>query len=197
MAEDTVCAASSSIIEEVTGDLFDSPDNAVLIHACNCLGSWGAGIAKAFRTKYPAAYKVHNDYCKATSNDSLIGTTQLIPPQHEDYKKADSGLKKKHWIACLFTSVGYGKPTKTRPGMDKPDAILENTRKSLKDLKTQLSKIEHEAEGDGVGTIPGEMWSCKINSGLFAVDWADTRRVMEEELKSLGRTVTVVSPERS
>lgn len=159
---------------------------------------WSAADCK-LGTKYPAAYKVHNDYCKATSNESLIGTTQLIAPQHEDYKKANSGLKKKqqHWIACLFTSVGYGKPTKTRPGMDKPDVILENTRNSLRDLQTQLLKIEHAAEGKEDETIPGELWSCRINSGLFAVQWADTRQVMEEELKSLCRTVTVVSPEGS
>lgn len=68
--------ASSSMITEVEGDLFDAPDGAVLIRtymrfhldcfvadvsllptkdACNCKGSWGAGIAEAFRDKvsYP------------------------------------------------------------------------------------------------------------------------------------------------
>lgn len=47
-------------IKETEGDIFSSPDGSVLIHACNCQGAWGAGVAAAFRTKYPAAYKVGN-----------------------------------------------------------------------------------------------------------------------------------------
>jgi ADP-ribose 1''-phosphate phosphatase len=92
--------------------------------------------------------------------------------------------------------------------MDKPDVILENTRKSLVDLKEQLLKLENKAEkGDDDeslktkttvhGDKPGELWSCKFNSGLFAVDWADTRKVLEDEFKSLEKPVRVVSPEKS
>jgi hypothetical protein len=69
MSRETVDAdKTNGIVEEATGNLFDAPDNAVLIReqlnliarsrwlnsqtdACNCLGSWGAGIAKAFKTK--------------------------------------------------------------------------------------------------------------------------------------------------
>ena len=92
--------------------------------------------------------------------------------------------------------------------MDKPDVILENTRKSLIDLKEQLLKLQQDG-GEGKGQHsstaeeqeredrPGELWSCKFNSGLFAVDWADSKKVLEEELKSLGRTVRVVSPAES
>lgn len=218
-----------SFVEDATGDLFDAPNNAVLIHACNCVGSWGAGIAKTFKAKYPTAYKAHNEYCKATAVEKLIGTCQLIPPQQEDYQRATSDSRppsqkrrmensaarniaakeqkdsNKQWIACLFTSRGYGKATETRPGMDKPDVIVENTRKSLQDLRGQLLLLnnEHEQGGETTGPKtgskvqehgPGELWSCKFNSGLFAVDWADTRKVMEEELKGLGKTVRVVSP---
>jgi ADP-ribose 1''-phosphate phosphatase len=161
----------------------------------------------------------------------IIGTCQLIPPQQEDYEGAANTVRprskrrkietsnetdatksqpdsRKHWIACLFTSVGYGKPTKKHPGMDKPDVILGNTEKSLVDLKEQLLKLENKSEeGDDDESPktrtsvhagkPGELWSCKFNNGLFAVDWADTRKVLEEELKSLGKPVRVVSPGKS
>jgi ADP-ribose 1''-phosphate phosphatase len=180
--------------------------------------------------QYPAAYKIHNHYCKATSADQLIGTCQLIPPQRDDYERVvtvrrppskrrkidesedeknaaqKSPGSKRHWIACLFTSKGYGKATKTHPGMDKPEVILENTKKSLVDLKEQLLERQHEGEKDEADTkakrlgskeLPGELWSCRFNSGLFAVDWADTRKVLEEELKSVGKAVRVVSPAES
>lgn len=113
---------------------------------------------------------------------------------------------KKHWIACLFTSVGYGKPTKTHSGMDKPEEILQNTRKALIDLKEQLVKLEMKGEKryeedslharpKTADDAPRELWSCRFNSGLFAVEWADTKKVLEEELKGLGKSVQVVSPE--
>ena len=125
----------------------------------------------------------------------------------KDAARESSGSKR-HWIACLFTSEGYGKPTKTHPGMDKPDVILKNTRKSLVDLKEQLLKLEKGAEGRDGGIDsqskkvmskdgPRELWSCKFNSGLFAVEWEHTGKVLEEELKSLGKTVRVVSPAKS
>jgi ADP-ribose 1''-phosphate phosphatase len=49
---------------------------------------------------------------------------------------------KKHWIGCLFTSDGYGKPTKRKPGKDPPGKILQNTRAALKDLVQQLEVLD-------------------------------------------------------
>ena len=81
--------------------------------------------------------------------------------------------------------------------MDRPDVILSNTRESLKDLKVQLGKLEDMHNRGVDGDRPGELWCCKFNSELFAVDWAETKKVLEEELKGLGKTVRVVSPARS
>jgi hypothetical protein len=145
--------------------------------------------------QYPAAYKVHNEYCKATANEKLLGTCQLIPPQQEDYDRPRSSSRR-HWIACLFTSKGYGKPTKKHPGVDEPDVILEHTRASLQDLKEQLLELENTGE-EVDEDRPTELWSCKFNSGLFAVAWTDSKKVLQEQLTSLGKTVRVVSPARS
>ena len=42
----------------VTGDLATSaPDNAVLIHSCNCVGKWGTGVATALAKKFPTLVK--------------------------------------------------------------------------------------------------------------------------------------------
>lgn len=92
--------------------------------------------------------------------------------------------------------------------MDKPEVILENTRKALIDFSGQLLKLESKnkksdeeidpkADSEQEVLLPGELWSCKFNRGLFAVNWADTRKILEEELKSVGKHVRVVSPATS
>ena len=73
--------------------------------------------------------------------------------------------------------------------MDKPDVILENTRKSLMDLRKQLCRLANENKEE-----VSELWSCKFNSGLFGVEWADTREALEAGLRSLGKIVRVASP---
>jgi ADP-ribose 1''-phosphate phosphatase len=199
-------------------------DEAYRLHVQ--LRSAASVLTRTTSTQYPAAYKAHNEHCKATPIEKLIGTCQLIPPQEEDYspkvepsrppskrrrvertnesEDQQSTGSKRHWIACLFTSRGYGKPTKKHPGMDKPEIILEQTRNAVRDLRQQLAKLgvseEKVTEGADLKgeraveqNVLGELWSCKFNSGLFAVEWADTRKVLEE-LKGFGKTVRVMSP---
>jgi O-acetyl-ADP-ribose deacetylase (regulator of RNase III) len=48
----------------VTGDLFGL-DLPALGHGCNCAGAMGAGIAVAFRKRYPAMYREYRRRCKA------------------------------------------------------------------------------------------------------------------------------------
>lgn len=61
-------------------------------------------------------------------------------------------------------------------------------------MKEQLSQL---AVDTGTGTETGTMqqpcvlWSCQFNSGLFHVDWARSREVLEKSALD----VTVVSPE--
>ena len=38
-------------ITEYAGDIFTVPEGSVIIHACNCVGEWGAGFAAALRQK--------------------------------------------------------------------------------------------------------------------------------------------------
>jgi ADP-ribose 1''-phosphate phosphatase len=106
----------------INNDLFSAPPNSILIHACNTLGSWGAGIALAFRSKYPEAFEVYSAHCKAHTNDQLIGTCLIIR----------SGQREGgHDIACLFPSRAYGRRK------DPPEEILSATRDAIKDLQRQ------------------------------------------------------------
>ncbi|CAK3929808.1 ADP-ribose 1 -phosphate phosphatase [Lecanosticta acicola] len=149
------------LIESI-GDIFDAPPNSLIIHACNCEGSWGAGIAAAFKNHYAGAYKVYAAHCKQNGHD-LFRKALLIPPQKLDKKK-------QHFVGCLFTSRSKGKKK------DSPSAILQATKPAMEDLLRQVQdwNAEH-ADGDAVG----EVRICKINSGLFAVPWEETKEVME------------------
>lgn len=101
----------------ITGDIFSAPPNTILVHACNTQGSWGAGIALAFQKKFPAQFKVYEDYC-AKNGEASVGKCLLIPGETHD-------------IACLFTSRKYGRRK------DKPEEILSATRTCVEDLIRQ------------------------------------------------------------
>ncbi|KAF2733642.1 hypothetical protein EJ04DRAFT_467989 [Polyplosphaeria fusca] len=133
------------------GDLFDAPENAVLVHACNTQGSWGAGIAAEFRKRYPEAYKKYRDWCAARP---VAGTCFLIPPCEKEGPK--------HWIGCLFTSKGFGKKKDTK------SAIVKNTGPAVKQLLQQI--LEQTTKGEQITGVR----MCKINAGLFRVPWIET-----------------------
>lgn len=62
---------SESCITTVHGDIFQlavahsssSKRRIVFVHACNAVGSWGAGIALAFKERFPAQFRVYRDWC--------------------------------------------------------------------------------------------------------------------------------------
>ena len=164
-------------MKEVTGDIFDAPDGTVIIHACNCVGSWGAGIAAAFKKNYPNAFKGYQAHCKKSDPEELIKTALLIPPK--------DGAPK-HWVGCLFTSKVYGKKK------DTPQQILDATTPAMADLIKQMS---HHAE------MIKEIRICQINSGLFAVPWEHSKAVIEgievgEDLEIPSEIIVYSLPEK-
>lgn len=171
-------------ITETQGDIFLASPNALLIHACNCLGSWDAGIAKAFRLRYPSAFQRYQAHCKASTPAKLVGTAFLIPPC-ESSAKSKGGAP--HFVGCLFTSKAFGRRK------DSPSSILRATGPAMTDL---LKRAGEWDEGKGVGEKVGEVRMCKINSGLFGVPWEETSAVLEG-IEVIGRVeeVEVVSPE--
>ena len=110
-----------------------------------------------------------------------------------------SVFNKRRWIACLVTSAGYGTPNiKTNnPGKDSKVAILKHTRYALEELRVSLerfgpSNFDEETAWETDDQKPGEIWSCKFNSGAFGVDWQETLEVLEEEFAGFERPWTVV-----
>lgn len=100
---------------------------------------------------------------------------------------------KSHWILCLFTSWDY-----RRQNRRSPDVILRNTQLALGDLKEQLEELRKSGLGldsssdpeAATDAAPLELWSCKLNAGLFEVPWERTKGLLEES----GLTITVLTP---
>ncbi|TLD39675.1 hypothetical protein E2P81_ATG00662 [Venturia nashicola] len=151
--------SKSLIITDRVGDIFDAPDGAVIIHACNCMGSWSAGIAAAFKQRYPKAYAKYALYCKQNMPNSLWGTALLIPPMETKGPR--------HYVGCLFTSRRYGR------GKDSPAQILAKTGPAMEDL------VEMMRRPTAKDTIT-EIRICQINSGLFSVPWEKSKAIIEE-----------------
>lgn len=169
-----VTTPSSRIrITDRTGDLFDAPASTLLIHACNSVGSWGGGIALAFRNLYPAEFKVYRAHCAKHTPRQLVGTALLIPPQSPPNQGKGNGNSngrgRGHYIGCLFTSRGYGS------ARDPPERILRATGPAMRDL---MRRVAAEEERSGVRI--GEVRMCRINSGLFAVPWGRSKAAVEE-----------------
>ncbi|KAJ4301710.1 ADP-ribose 1''-phosphate phosphatase [Kalmusia sp. IMI 367209] len=160
------------IVKEHIGDLFAAPNDAVLVHACNTKGSWGAGIAAQFRKRYPAAFEVYKKHCLTDHNPKrdapLTGTALLIPPCEKDLNIS------RHWIGCLFTSAKYGK------AKDPPNIILMHTATAVTDLLTQVGKAGYQTRSSKDARPIVEVRMCQINAGLFAVPWEDTKKVLED-----------------
>ena len=132
------------------------------------------------RQQYPVAYQTYTSHCKTpppktTLKDhqrGLVGTCLLIPPSFDPPGSAP------HHIACLFTSLDYGKR------VDPPDAILINTTFALRDLESQITVLKGEKGWQG------EVWAVRINSGKFGVPWEKSREVLERG----GLDIAVVRP---
>jgi len=101
------------------GDLFKAAKpGAVLVHACNASGVWGAGIALQFKKKYPDAFNQYKSWCDKDPEE-LVGS----------YLK----LKDKEvTITCLFTSAGYGERKDTE------ELIVKQTTSSIKNFLHSL-----------------------------------------------------------
>lgn len=90
------------------GDLFTAPKDAILAHACNGQGVWGAGVAAIFRKLFPDEYVMYNKACMA----GVVGGELVMAGR----------------VACLITSPDFGS------NKDGIQEILANTEVSFKKL---------------------------------------------------------------
>ncbi|KAF9074448.1 hypothetical protein BDP27DRAFT_1399631 [Rhodocollybia butyracea] len=215
----TAVSSKSRTIKTVPGDIFTAlaPPNLptsdvsskrriVLIHACNTIGSWGAGIALAFKERFPEHFEVYRQWClthRPIENSQARGRgkggrgrTEISTRVGHNTKTHGSGSPSllgtcllipppdigitnlEVHIACLFTSKVYGR------NKDTPDEILAATKDALVDLQRQLQTQ------DSGSAPPWELHACRFNSGKFGVPWERSVAIVEE----LGIHMTVYVP---
>lgn len=122
------------MIKYVDDDLFNAPSNSILLHACNCMGVWGSGVAYQFRQKFRTEHLLYEAYCQHTGPLG-IGTCLLL-----------------NNVGCLFTSISYGKD------VDRPELILVNTRSAITSLlsKTPAREFHLPKINSGLFKVPWE-----------------------------------------
>lgn len=164
-----------SRLNYIKGDLFSHKAQAssILAHACNCRGSWGAGVAAIFKKQFPSTYKLYVEHCKKHADNpaGLLGSTYLIRSEVSD--PGNVGRGNVAYVACMFTSDAFGRRKNTA------DDIVENTDKSMTHLEQQLQSLAQkesieQLDGKSVVNMP------KINAGLFNVPWEETETVLKK-----------------
>lgn len=191
------------------------PSNTFLIHATNCLGEWGAGIALELRGIFPGAYRQCRAHCDSFRNqraagqaslypprEGLAGTCHIISPQESDVAAGAPRV----FIVCVFTSYGFGRanPAKGKPGLDRPARVLDQTASSLHDFREQLAQLApppHESEirrtSDAEWSEGGRgiaVYSPMFNSGAFKVPWEKTQHLIEQQFAGWQGQWTVLEP---
>lgn len=142
-------------ITYIKGNILEAGDfPRILLHSCNCNGSWGGGIAYQLAMLYPDVEENYEESCERYGS-GLLGKCQLIEAEKDDDLI----------IGCLFTAA-FG-------GSDQNDSdILKYTKMALENFKSQLQQYP--------GLNSSKIIMPKINSGIFGVPWEETEKILKE-----------------
>ncbi|KAJ5581536.1 hypothetical protein N7535_000156 [Penicillium sp. DV-2018c] len=194
-SDDSIVVKTSSglnhatFVHEKPGDIFDAPNGAALLHACNCHGKWDRGLGHQFRERYPAAYEIYRKHCVSRLQKPIshkipdlsapelhvsvevhlpLGTALLIPPQKSDFPLH----RRRHWIVCLFVSKDYG------TCVDTQDMIISSTWAALLDLKEQLVTLYRRPKSGVIEQAPTGLYSGRLCTGPFNVSWERIQKLI-------------------
>lgn len=150
-------------------NIFKSLPHSIILHACNCKGSWGAGIAREIARLYPNHYAEYREFCKNVDAIEALGGCLFIN------ESVDNKTDRSHYIGCLFTNVDYGSK---HPTKEQIDSIINATNQSFQSLLSQID------EGRKNGMRIGEIHMPKINAGYFGVPWELTERCINKIIEN-------------
>lgn len=148
-------------IQYIAGDLFVNKVKAqAFAHGCNCQGSMGAGIAKEFKTRYPAMFESYRERCKAEPRAFNLGDSFLWQDEAQPH------------VFNLATQERYW-----------------HARASYEAIETALKTMRQQADEHAITTIAmprigvgygGLSWN-KVRAIVDAVfgDWEGTLYVYE------------------
>lgn len=196
---------STFTLAEVALPLRSLPPDTFLVHATNCLGQWGAGIALELRGIFPAAFAVYKTFCDSFKPNgearyaarTLAGRCLIIPPQETDIARGAPTV----YVVCVFTSYGYGRANRPlgKPGLDGPSKVLEQTALALEDFRKQLDGDSWKGAGHTASLSPGGdglvVYSPRFNSGAFKVPWEQTEAMINATFRDWsGRWIVLTPP---
>lgn len=164
------------MIEYKKGDMFEAdPQGSLFLHACNCQGVWGSGIARQFKESFPVAYRKYKKYCE---DNSVMKTGGNYPTgKYQFLRDSPKGSNEFYNIINIFTSWNYGKRK------DSPSTILHNTGQALYSLFRDAIFDPWQLGFREQGYV--QIHSPKINSGYFDVPWEHTESLIEYEISRL------------
>ena len=137
------------LLIHVKEDLLQS-DCDIIFHQANCFSTFGAGLAKQIKEKYPAAFEA--DKSSPLSPEEKLGkyTSAIVQKGNKDFK-----------IANLYGQFRYGR-----------DQQYTNY-KALYSALTSFLKDEGSLEGLKLGVPFG------LGAGLAGGDWLEVKRILE------------------
>lgn len=151
--------------------IFEAPKDRVIVHSCNAHGVWGAGIALEFQKKYPHAFNDYRSFCLNNNQMERTGTAGLSRAHESE----------EHWVGWLITSEGFGSQK------DSETAILANTTMATIEMCMKLYRAYPKETFEAI-----DVYSNKMNSGLFKVPWEKTEISINQVLKHFKRINWVV-----
>lgn len=157
------------MIEYISSDIWKAKPESFIVSSNNCQGTWGSGFAQQMRQRFPKSYNKFQNIClqhksNKTTKNSLLGTFSI-------FKDIDRFRKIYYNLVCLYTSEYYG------TYKDPEEMILLNTEKSIRSLLDFINFYNSKSENKIM-----ELYSPKINSGLFKVEWSKTEKIIEQLL---------------
>lgn len=144
------------MIKEVVGNLLETTECNVIVHQCNLFHTFGAGIAKAIKDKFPEAYEA--DKKTVHGSAGKLGTYSVAQIQ--------KGTGSIQIIVNLYSQTGIG-------GQDRQtsyDAMVTGL--------TLLCKKLEEGNARGKSYVLGIPF--QIGCGLANGSWPIVRAIIED-----------------
>lgn len=144
--------------------------DTIMVHACNCQGTWGKGFALQVSKRFPEQFEHYKHYCNTHEPEDIIGSCLVLG--HPDLV----GCR----IACLFTSekTFMGAFMSPKAKSEKRRDIIKHTKTSMESLLQQILQINKDSREFGRPMLD-RIVMPKINSGLFATPWGQTEAVLK------------------
>lgn len=162
------------MIKYITGDVTDPLINseneiAVVVHLCNNLGAYNAGVAKAIRNKWPRAYEAYSDELA-----KKLGTYTRV--------QVETNVQ----VVNLIGMEGIGRDTKPIRYIPIKEG-LHTLGDKLRDLNRHYDfATQFLPDPNVISYLPHyTVHLPKIGTGLAGGDWETIEAILEEELSGL------------